>query len=264
MNSQTKKRRVRASNPLASIIGVRSVLTTLRQRCHEFIPKDDKQLIALLNAARHVESYASTATKRGRPSPWPRETLLAVVRELKAILARETQGRISLSSFVGVYLRILHFPADVTSALEKDQVNLQEAILLARLTAESLVITLPQAKKTRQDVLTAHLQAKGSQNSLRLRVQSLLNTEVGVISSDTMAEAVQKVDELLEVDPDDLRHLFFEEIRNLFYALKEIEPTEVTDADLDRFSQASDQVFNVIQSIRKRRKPQLVNRPFQL
>ena len=264
MTSQTKKRRARVADPLASASGVKEVLSALRQHCPGLIPKNDKQLASLLNAARHAESYASTATKRGRPSLWARETLLRVARELKAILARETQGRISLSSFVGVYLRILQFPADVALALEKDQINLQEAILLARLTAEPLGMETLPAKKLRQDILDTHLQAKGSQNSLRLRVQDLLRVEPGVISSATMSEAVHKVDELLEVDPDDLRHLFFEEIRNLFYALKEIEPEEVTEADLERFTETSDQVFNVIQSIRQRRKRQTESRPFQL
>lgn len=264
MTSQTKKRRARAVDPLASASGVKGVLSALRQRCPELIPKNDKQLASLLNAARHAESHASPVAKRGRPSPWARETLLTVARELKAILTRETQGRISLSSFVGVYLRILRFPADITLALEKDQINLQEAILLARLTAERLGLEALPAKKVRQEILAAHLQAKGSQNSLRLRIHDLLHTEAGIISSATMSKAVQKVDELLEVDPDDLRYLFFEEIRNLFYALKEIEPAEVTEADLERFSQASDQVFNIIQGIRRRRKRQALPRPFSL
>ena len=252
------------ADPLASASGVKGVLAALRQQCPELIPKNDKQLASLLNAARHAESHDSASDKRGRSSPWPRETLLTVARELKDILARETRGRISLSSFVGVYLRIPHFPADVALALEKDQINLQEAILLARLTSERLGMGALPAKKLRQEILATHLQAKGSQNSLRLRVQDLLRQEAGVISSATMVEAVHKVDELLEVDPDDLRHLFFEEIRNLFYALKEIEPAEVTEADLERFNQASDEVFNVIQSIRQRRKRQALPRPFQL
>ncbi len=264
MTSQTKKRRTRVADPLASASGVKKVLSALRERCPGLIPKNDKQLTSLLNAARHAENYASTATKRGRPSPWDRETLLTVARELKAILARETQGRISLSSFVGVYMRILHFPADVALALEKDQINLQEAILLARLTAERLGMETLSAKKLRQEILEAHLQANGSQNSLRLRVQDLLRKESGVISSATMSEAVHKVDDLLEVDPDDLRHLFFEEIRNLFYALKEIEPEEITEADLEHFNKASDQVFNVIHGIRQRRKRQVLPRPFSL
>ena len=158
----------------------------------------------------------------------------------------------------------IRFPADITLALEKDQINLQEAILLSRLTAERLGLESLPAKKVRQEILAAHLQAKGSQNSLRLRIHDLLHTEAGIISSATMSEAVQKVDELLEVDPDDLRYLFFEEIRNLFYALKEIEPAEVTEADLERFSQASDQVFNIIQRIRRRRNRQALPRPFSL
>ena len=79
-----------------------------------------------------------------------------------------------------------------------------------------------------------------------------------------MSEAVHKVDDLLEVDPDDLRHLFFEEIRNLFYALKEIEPEEVTEANLERFSEAADQVFNVILAIHTRRKQSALPCPFSL
>lgn len=259
-----KKRRLRKPDPLANVATVRRICEALREQFPSLIPKPEKQLVSLLNAVRHAESYPATETNSGRPSHWRRNDLLAVSHALKAILARETQGRISLSSFVGVYLRILNAPTDVTDALECGQINLQEAILLARLTAERLAMTLPQAKKMRHDVLTVHVQAKGSQNSLRLRVQNLLGTESGLISSDTMAVVVQKVDELLEVDPDDVRHLFFEEIRNLFYALKEIEPVEVTEADLERFSRASDQVFNIIQGIRQRRKRQPESRPFQL
>ena len=176
---------------------------------------------------------------------------------------RETQGRISLSSFVGVYLRILHFPADVAGALEQGRLTLQEATILARITSEGLTISASKAKTLREQILTAHLQSHGSQNSLRTRVQSVLGEESKVISGKTTAEAVQKVDELLEIDPDDIRHLFFEEIRNLFYALKEIEPEEVNEADLGSFSEAADQVFNVLQAIRHRRKrnalPRLLN-----
>lgn len=239
---------------MANVAGVRRVCEALRKEFPALIPKSEKQLVSLLNAVRHVDSYPATDTRSGRPSHWRREDLLAIAHELKTILVRETQGRISLSSFVGVYLRILQFPTDVTAALDNDQVTLQEAILLARLTAERLRTNPPQAKRIRQETLTAHLLTKGSQNNLRARIQNLFGSEEGVISGETMTQAVQKVDELLEIDPEDSRHLFFEEIRNLFYALKEIEPAEVTEDDLERFSQASDQVFNVIQGIRQRRK----------
>jgi hypothetical protein len=38
--------------------------------------------------------------------------LLQVASQLRAILDRETQGRLSLSSFLDYYLRILGFPSD--------------------------------------------------------------------------------------------------------------------------------------------------------
>ena len=261
---RNQKRRPRKTDLLANPASVRKVCAALRDRCPAFIPKTNKELISLLNAVRHAESHASTASKRGRPSLWLRADLLTIASELKAILARETQRRISLSSFVGVYLRILQFPADVITALESGQLNLQEATLLARLTAERLATMPRQAKALRQEVIAAHLQAHGSQNSLRARVQSLLGETAAIVSSETMTEAVQKVDKLLEIDPKDVHHLFFEEIRNLFYALKEIEPEEVMEDDIARFSQATDQIFNVIQGIRQRRKRQLLPRPFQL
>jgi hypothetical protein len=260
----SKRRRLRKPDPLARRAAVRRVCDALRRRCPALIPTDEKQLISLLNAVRHLESHPATAAKSGRPSRWPRANLLEVARELKALLVRETEGRISLSSFVGVYLRILHFPADVTAALEAGQLTLQEANILARLGAERLAVAPPQAKALRQQILTAHLQTNASQNGLRARVQNVLGEDAAVVSTGTMAEAVHKVDELLEIDPDDTRHLFFEEIRNLFYALKEIEPEEVTEADLERFSAAADQVFNVLQAIRARRKRPAVPRPFQL
>lgn len=264
MNQQSRKRRPRKVDPSASVAGVRQICEALRQQCPPLIPKSEKQLLSLLNAVRHIESYSAMATKSGRPSRWPREDLLTVARELKAILARETRGRISLSSFVGVYLRILQFPADVSAALAANRLTLQEATILARLTNDRLQTSASQAKQVRQQILMAHLQTQGSQNSLRLRVRDVLGEMGQVVSGETMTSAVQKVDELLEVDPEDTRHLFFEEIRNLFYALKEIEPEEVTEADLERFSEAADQVFNVIQAIRARRKRQILPRPFSL
>lgn len=256
----SKRRRLRKSDPLANPVAVRHLCEELRQRCPALIPISEKQLISLLNAARHVESYPTTASKSGRPSRWKREDLLIVARELKAVLARETLGRISLSSFVGVYLRVLHFPADVGAALQANQLTLQEATMLARVTDSRLRISTSQAKKLREQILSAHLQTHGSQSSLRTRVQSLLGEEGKVISGETMTAAVQKVDELLEVDPGDTRHLFFEEIRNLFYALKEVKPEEVTEADLAHFSEAADKLFNVIHGIKQRRKLSVIPR----
>jgi hypothetical protein len=250
---KTSKRRLRRFDPLATPSGVRAICDQLRQRCHELIPKSDKQFFAMLNAVRHVERYPASDTPGGRPSPWRRQDLLQVGRHLRAILERETSGRLSLSSFVSLYLRTLHFPADLQSALEGGDLNLQEAMLLARLTAKRLSLSVAKAEALRRQTLAAHLQMQGSQNSLRERVRELLG-ESNLVSSETVAAAVQTIDELLRVDPQDKRHLFYEQIKNLFYAMKEIKPEDVDEQALSEFSKTADALFLVITSIQKRRK----------
>lgn len=250
---KTAKQRLRCFDPLATPTGVRDICDQLRERCPEFIPKSDKQVLALLNAVRHVERYPATDTRGGRPSRWRRQDLLEVGRHLRAILARETSGRVSLSSFVGLYLRMLHFPADLQAALERGDLTLQEAMLLARLTPQRLALSVAKAEALRRETLTAHLQAQGSQNSLRERVRELLG-ESNVVSSETVAAAVETIDELLRVDPQDKRHLFYEQIKNLFYAMKEIKPEDVDEKALSEFSKAADALFQVISAIQNRRK----------
>jgi len=62
-------------------------------------------------------------------------------------------------------------------------------------------------------------------------------------------EAVQKADDLLVVDPSDKRHLFYEEMKRLFYAMREIEPEDVDDQSLEEFMAAADQLSNAIYAI---------------
>ncbi len=72
------------------------------------IPNSERQLIRFLYPVRHVERRPVTDTRRGRPSLWRREDLVSAASHLRAILGRETQGRVSLNSFVGQYVPILH------------------------------------------------------------------------------------------------------------------------------------------------------------
>src|SRR2546421_1837252 len=104
---RARRRRTRRPDPLATAVGVRSICAALRERCPSLIPNSEQQLLKMLEAVRHVERRPATDTKRGRPARWPRETLLEVARHLRALLGRETQGRISLQSFTGQYLRLL-------------------------------------------------------------------------------------------------------------------------------------------------------------
>ena len=65
--------------------------------------------------------------------------------------------------------------------------------------------------------------------------------------------AVGKADELLEADPLDASHLFFEEPRMISRALREIGPAEVTDEDLSEIMPAVDQITLTLQKIARRK-----------
>jgi hypothetical protein len=204
--------------------------------------------VKLLEAVRHVERHPSTDTRRGRPPAWPRETLLEVARHLRGVLERETRGRISLQSFTAQYLRLLRFPLDVQAALERGDILLVEAAQLARLSAHKLDVSPQKAAAIRAEVLRSHVRLKGTEKTMRARVRDLLG-EVVEVSSEVMREAVQKADDLLEVDPSDKRHLFYEEMKRLFYAMREIEPEDMDDQSLEEFMAAADQLSNAIYAI---------------
>lgn len=220
----------------------------------DLIPSSEKHLLRFLYAVRHVERRPATDTKRGRPSRWPREKLLEAAAQLRAILERETSGRVSLNSFTGQYLPILQFPSDVTDALASGRINLQEAAQLARLTPQRLDCSPQQARARRGEALRQHLAVQGSQTRLRARVKELLGeAERSEVSSGAMTAVVTKVDEMLEVDPSDARHLFWEEMKRLFYAMREMEPEDLNEETMDDFLAAIDGVSNVLLRVERRR-----------
>lgn len=226
----------------------------------DVIPNAEKQLVRLLYAVRHVERRPATDTKRGRPSHWRREDLVSAAGHLRVILERETSKRVSLNSFIGQYLLILDFPPDVQSGLSDGRVNLQEAAQLARLTPKRLGCTPAEARRTRRELLQSHLAVQGSQTRLRARVKELLGEiNTSSFSSEGMVAVVAKADDLLEVDPTDARHMFWEEMKRLFYAMKEIEPEDLDEETMDEFLAAIDQVSNVLFKIEKSRRGRLKN-----
>ena len=249
------RRRQREPDTLASPDAVRMICQLLRERIPDTIPSSEKQLARFLFAVRHVERRPATDTKRGRPSHWPREKLMEAASQLRGILERETLGRVSVNSFIGQYIPILNYPSDVAVALSRGDINLHEAAQLARLTPERLEISPAKAAAMRQEVLRAHQLARGSQNSLRARVKEILG-EVVAVSTEEMTSVVQKVDELLEIDPADKRHFFYEEMKRLFYAMREIQPEDIDDESLDQFIAAADQLSNAIYTIELKRRKQ--------
>ena len=249
------RRRQRASDMLASPEAVRSICQLLRQRMPDIIPSSEKQLARFLFAVRHIERRPATDTKKGRPSRWPRERLVEAAGQLRGILERETQGRVSVSSFIAQYLPILQFPSDVIDALSSGHLNLQEAAQLARLTPERLQCGAAAARSQRQELLRSHLAIQGSQNRLRARVKEILGeSDSQAVSSENMSDVVAHVDELLEIDPSDARHLFWEEMKRIFYAMREVKLEDLDEETMDEFMAAMDNVSNVLFRIDKRRR----------
>jgi hypothetical protein len=248
------RRRLRKPDPLAIPEAVRAICQLLRERMPDLIPSTEKHLLRFLYAVRHIERRPATDTKRGRPSAWPRERLLEAAGQLRAVLERETSGRVSVNSFIGQYLPLLQFPSDITDALSDERLNLHEATQLARLTPERLCCSPREARCRRAEALRQHLAVQGSQTRLRARVKELLGeVDEADVSSEGMTAVVTKVDEMLEVDPSDARHMFWEEMKRLFYAMKEMEPEDLDEETMDDFLAAMDGISNVIFRVERRR-----------
>jgi hypothetical protein len=248
---KANRRRTRRADPLASSEGVGRVLEHLRSSLPELIPRSYKGLSSLLNSVRGLYMRQPSESKRGRPARYAREQLLRVDSALRDILARETS--ISVRSFIGQYLPILDFPRDVREALECGDINLFEAHQLARLTARKLGGTEGETRKLRKKLLEAHLLGQGSVTVLRQRVKEALGELREPDATETEVMAVEKADELLEADPLDASHLFFEELRMISRALREIGPQEVTDEDLSEIMPAVDQITLILQKIVRRK-----------
>jgi hypothetical protein len=144
-------------------------------------------------------------------------------------------------------------PRDVREALEMGDVNLFEAHQLARLTAKNLGGTDGEARSPRRRLLEAHLLIKCSGHYYVSESRKLSGNLREPDPTETEVLAVEKADELLEADPLDASHLFFEELRMLSRALREIAPEEVTDDDLSEIMPAVDQITLTLQKIARRK-----------
>ncbi len=250
---RANRRRQRRTDPLAHPDAIRGVFDQLRKRLPEHVPASEKQVIKLLTAVRNIERRPATDTHRGRPSKWKRKELLRIASQLRTLLDRETKSRVSLNSFTGLYIRVLGFPKDVIGALTAGEVTLFEAAQLARLNERKLGVSSAEARQLREQILKAHVLTQGSQASLQARVNEQLGAG-HVKKSVTAAAGTDLIDELLELDPYDTRHLFWEELRRIAFALREITPEDVDDSTLDEFLSASDRLSGVLAKIQKRRR----------
>ena len=206
----------------------------------------------LLRAARHAQRYPATDTKRGRPGKWEREDLLRVVTRLGDILDRETSSQISFASFVDHYLRLPDFPLDVIQVLEKGEINLFEAEQLARVTSRRLAVTADQAKRTRTELLSSHLQTKASGARLRQRVNELLRASAAG-SMETDNDLATELEDLEDFDPYDSTHLFWEQLKQLGFAFREISREDVSDEEVEELLKASEPILAILSRIQRRR-----------
>lgn len=251
---RSTRRRSRRPDSLAAASAVQAVLDNLSNSLPDIIPRSHKNLIGMLQSVRNLNAHPATDTKRGRPSKFPREDMLKVEARLRMLLERETS--ISVRSFVGQYLPILEFPKDISEPLERGEVNLFEAHQLARLTAKRLGLSESEARSHRRKLLEAHLRAQGSGAGLRQRVKDTLGelSEPSIIETERVA--VDKADELLESDPLDSTHLFFEELRRIGRALREIEPEDLNEEDMDAVMPVLDELSAVLYQIEERKNRQ--------
>ncbi len=248
---RTTRRRSRRPDPLATAQAVEAVLAALRSSLPDIIPQSDKSLIRMLQAVRGIYARQATDTKRGRPARFPRAHLMQVDSRLRSLLGRETT--VGVRSFVGQYLPILDFPSEVREALERGEVNLFEAHQLARLTAARLGRTGAETRSLRRKLLEAHLRSQASGAGLRERVREALGELREPDPTATEMVALEKADELLEADPLDSSHLFFEELRMIGRALREIAPGDVTDEDMGEIMPGVDQITLALQKIKRRK-----------
>lgn len=181
-----------------------------------------------------------------------REDLLKVAAHLGDILDRETSSHISFASFVDHYLRLIDFPSDVIEALEKGEINLFEAEQLARINARRLEVTARQAKRTRTELLSSHLQTKAASSRLRQRVKELLNTSVAE-AAEIGIELGSELEDLEDFDPYDSTHLFWEQLKQLGFAFREIRRKDVTDEEIDELLKASEPILAILSKIQKRK-----------
>lgn len=172
---------------------------------------------------------------------------------LRALLERETSGRVSLSSFVDHYLRLLDFPSDLLESLARGDINLFEAEQLARLVPERFNNSSAKARRAKSDLLTAHVQARLSGARLRERVNEMLKNAVDM--AQTGGETDSEIEDLEDFDPHDPTHLFYDEIKRLGFALREIRPEDLTDDLLDEYLRASEPLWVVLAKIEKRKQP---------
>jgi hypothetical protein len=216
----------------------------------ELVLDNEQQTIRILRAAKHASRSTKVDSKRGRPSRWSRSDLLKVTTRVNAIL-RSKGVSIGLVSFVDYYLRILDFPPDVVVALQSGEINLYESQQLARIHSRVNGWSAAEARRIRASLLSTHLQGGLSGRRLQERVVNTLNAQLQRPTG-TAASTTDIRDQDEEFDLSDTSHLFWDELRLLDTAYREITKEDLTEDLLEELLHASEKVWRIIGKIKKR------------
>jgi hypothetical protein len=138
----------------------------------------------------------------------------------------------------------------VVEVLERGEINLFEAEQLARVTSRRLGFTAGEAKRARAELLSSHLQTRASGARLRQRINELLRTSTTATGESVVDNAAV---DLEDFGPYDSTHLFWEQLKQLGFAFREIRREDVTDEEIEQLLKASEPILAILSRIRRRR-----------
>ena len=193
----------------------------------------DEEFKKLLFAVQYAERYPAKESKSGRRKKFDDTFLFNSALKIKAVLQKETGGRISLLRFVSTYLPLLDYPSDLLAALDKFQINLEEARILARINPQNLGETVKRKpSEIRKELIASHIKRQGTQAELRNRVLEKLSINPKRQARQIAADLTQgdyAIDKMLEFNEFDTGHLLWEEIKGLVFLMREIDSSLLND-----------------------------------
>lgn len=101
-------------------------------------------------------------------------------------------------------------------------------------------------------LLSSHLQTKALGSRLRQRVNELLRASAAE-SGETDAESAAEPEDLEDFDPYDSKHLFWEQLKQLGFAFREVRREDVTDEEIDELLKVSEPILAILSTIQRRR-----------
>jgi hypothetical protein len=96
------------------------------------------------------------------------------------------------------------------------------------------------------------VQTKASGERLRQRVNELLRASP-VEAGETGGELDTELEDLEDFDPYDSTHLFWEQLKQLGFAFREIRMEDVTDQEIEDLLKASEPILAILNRIQRRK-----------